>query len=218
MIKNQILLRLEKALQEANTKIPHMLLDRTAYIKLESHPRLEVHYTDAHAFLKQYEGTFDVVIMDIADPIEAGPGYVLYTEEFYKYAVTKVSKGGYIVTQSGPGAVYNWNECFSSIYCTLKTNFNTVVAYLVDIPSFGCVWAFNMAMNLEDGDGEAAVTAIRERSIAATNKLVETRISKPLKFLDGVSHMGLFGLPKIVREALEKETRVITIANPVFMC
>ncbi|KAI9905105.1 hypothetical protein PsorP6_018541 [Peronosclerospora sorghi] len=75
-----------------------------------------------------------------------------------------------------------------------------------------------MATNVEDGDGEAAVTAIRERSIAATNKLVETRISKPLKFLDGVSHMGLFGLPKIVREALEKETRVITIANPVFMC
>ncbi|KAL4150952.1 hypothetical protein PRNP1_010338 [Phytophthora ramorum] len=180
-------------------------------------PRLEVHYTDAHAFLKQYDGTFDVIIMDIADPIEAGPGYVLYTEEFYKYANSKLNKGGYMVTQSGPGAVYNWDECFSSIYCTLKTNFNTVVPYSVDIPSFGCVWAFNMATNVEDGDGDAAVTAIRERSIATTNSLVEARISKPLKFLDGVSHMGLFGLPKIVREALEKETRVITVDNPVFM-
>ncbi|GMF29941.1 unnamed protein product [Phytophthora lilii] len=180
-------------------------------------PRLEVHYTDAHAFLKQYDGTFDVIIMDIADPIEAGPGYVLYTEEFYKYAVTKLNKGGYMVTQSGPGAVYNWDECFSAIYSTLKTNFNTVVPYTVDIPSFGCIWAFNMATNVEDGDGEAAVTAIRERSIATTNNLVETRISKPLKFLDGVSHMGLFGLPKIVRESLEKETRVITVDNPVFM-
>jgi hypothetical protein len=29
--------------------------------------------------------------------------------------------------------------------------------------------------------------------------------------------MGLFGLPKIVRESLEKETRVITVDNPVFM-
>lgn len=43
-------------------------------------PRLELHYTDAHAFLKENEGLFDVIIMDIADPIEAGPGYVLYTQ------------------------------------------------------------------------------------------------------------------------------------------
>lgn len=74
-----------------------------------------------------------------------------------------------------------------------------------------------MATNVEDGDGAAAVNAIRERSIAKTNELIESRISKPLKFLDGVSHMGLFGLPKIVREALENETRVITVDNPVFM-
>lgn len=43
-------------------------------------PRLELHYTDAHAFLKEDERTYDVIIMDIADPIEAGPGYVLYTQ------------------------------------------------------------------------------------------------------------------------------------------
>lgn len=42
-------------------------------------PRMEVHYTDAHAYLKNCDETFDVIIMDIADPIEAGPGYVLYT-------------------------------------------------------------------------------------------------------------------------------------------
>lgn len=43
-------------------------------------PRLELHYTDAHAFLKENDDTYDVIIMDIADPIEAGPGYVLYTQ------------------------------------------------------------------------------------------------------------------------------------------
>ena len=31
-----------------------------------------------------------MIIMDIADPIEAGPGYVLYTQEFYQFAQTKV--------------------------------------------------------------------------------------------------------------------------------
>ncbi|CAM9364712.1 unnamed protein product, partial [Ectocarpus fasciculatus] len=43
-------------------------------------PRLELHYTDAHAFLRENEDMYDVIIMDIADPIEAGPGYILYTQ------------------------------------------------------------------------------------------------------------------------------------------
>lgn len=178
-------------------------------------PRLEVHYTDAHAFLKQYDGTFDVIIMDIADPIEAGPGYVLYTEEFYKFAVTKLNKDGYFVTQSGPGALYNWDECFSAIYSTLKTAFSTVLPYTIDIPSFGCVWAFTMATNHEDG--EKQVKAIRSRNIDETDAIVAARIPKPLKFYDGISHLGLFGVPKPIRDSLENEKRVITVDNPVFM-
>ena len=42
--------------------------------------RLEVHYSDAHAYLRENDDMYDVIIMDIADPIEAGPGYVLYTQ------------------------------------------------------------------------------------------------------------------------------------------
>nr|CCA23198.1 spermine synthase putative [Albugo laibachii Nc14] len=179
-------------------------------------PRTEVYYADAHAFLKQYDGTFDVIIMDIADPIEAGPGYVLYTQEFYQYAQTKLNKNGVLVTQSGPGAMYNWNECFASIHATMKNSFNTVVPFTVDIPSFGCMWAFNLALN-DDECGEKAVTSIRERCAKDTNTLIADRLSKPLKFYDGVSHLGIFGLPKPIREAVENETRVITIDNPVFM-
>jgi spermidine synthase len=36
--------------------------------------RMEVHYDDAKAFLERDSRTYDVIIMDIADPIEAGPG------------------------------------------------------------------------------------------------------------------------------------------------
>lgn len=43
-------------------------------------PRLDLHYTDAHAFLRENDDMYDVIIMDIADPIEAGPGYILYTQ------------------------------------------------------------------------------------------------------------------------------------------
>ena len=49
-----------------------------------SDPRFEIHYEDAYAFLQNYSGPkFDVVIMDISDPIECGPGIGLYFTEFY---------------------------------------------------------------------------------------------------------------------------------------
>lgn len=37
-------------------------------------PRLTVHYGDAKAFLENYQGKFDVIIIDVCDPIESGPG------------------------------------------------------------------------------------------------------------------------------------------------
>ena len=178
-------------------------------------PRLEVHYTDAYAYLQNSTETFDVIIMDIADPIEAGPGYVLYTEEFYKYAVTKLSPEGVLVTQSGPGSCFNWDECFSAIHQTLKTAFNVVIPFTTDIPSFGSNWAFNLAFN--SATPEACMAAVVEPSSRSTNEQIEKRIPGNLKFYDGISHLGLFGLSKQIRGGLEQEKRIITIDNPVFM-
>ena len=150
-------------------------------------PRMETHYEDAHAFLKTYDGKFDVIIMDIADPIEAGPGYVLYTEEFYKFAVTKLNPGGMLVTQSGPGAMYNWGECFSTIHRTLRSAFDVVVPYAADVPSFGSNWAFNVAFNLpavDDGaeppteQGCDRAGAAGERGVNARNAVVGKSISE----------------------------------------
>jgi spermidine synthase len=182
-------------------------------------PRLELHYDDAHAWLRSCDETFDVIVMDIADPIEAGPGYVLYTEEFYRFALTKLNPGGIIVTQSGPGAIYNPKECFTAIHQTLKQAFSTVVPYTVNIPSFGCDWAFNLAFN-DDMTSETKAD-LMERSAAQTDALIEARLrpagTAPLRFLDGVSHRGIFGIPLPVRQALEAEERIITVDNPVFM-
>lgn len=182
-------------------------------------PRLTVYYEDAHAFLKTYEGpAFDVIIMDIADPIEAGPGYVLYTEEFYKFAVTKLTTKGVLVTQSGSGSILNWSECFSAIHQTLRTAFNTVIPFTADIPSFGSNWAFNLAFNsLPEEDVGQNMMNIVEQSSAVVNATVKRRIPDTLKFYDGISHRGIFGVPKPIREGLAAEKRIITVDNPVFM-
>merc|ERR1711937_115910 len=85
-------------------------------------PRLEVHYTDAMQWMTDYDGKFDVIIMDICDPIEAGPGIALYFQEFYKMCVDKkLNPGGVLVTQSGCCSILNSDSCFSTIHTTLKS-------------------------------------------------------------------------------------------------
>ena len=41
--------------------------------------------------------------------------------------------------------------------------------------------------------------------------------SQKLKFLDGVSYRGLFGVSKTIRQQCQDEERIMTIDNPVFM-
>jgi len=174
-------------------------------------PRLKCYYEDAYAFLEKCEGSFDVIIMDIADPIEAGPGIKLYTQEFYTYAVTRLSKDGVLVTQSGPNDIHNYDECGTVIHNTLKTAFKHVFSYKTSIPSFGSAWGFNVAHNNDDAHNVKDVTP------EVTDALIAKRITGDLYFYDGESHRGNFNLAKHIRAALQAETRVMTIADPVFM-
>uniref|UniRef100_A0A7S1CPT3 thermospermine synthase n=1 Tax=Bicosoecida sp. CB-2014 TaxID=1486930 RepID=A0A7S1CPT3_9STRA len=190
-------------------------------------PRLEVYYEDAKAWIEGYDGKFDVIIMDIADPIEAGPGIALYTQEFYQFAITKLNPGGMFVTQSGPGATFNADECGSVINKTLKTAFDYVVPYASDIPSFGSNWAFNIAFNkdhelaaaaLAAGKDPASIFIDMERS--EVDARIEARIkggAGALRFYDGTCQRGIFGLPKAFRDVYAKEERFMTMENPVFM-
>ena len=50
-----------------------------------------------------------------------------------------------------------------------------------------------------------------------TEPLCVANVSAPLRFLDGMSFRGLFGLPIAIRRALADETRVMTEETPVFM-
>lgn len=65
-------------------------------------PRLELIIGDAYEYLINSQEVFDVIIMDISDPIEAGPGVMLYTKEFYEHVKTLLNAShGVFVTQAG---------------------------------------------------------------------------------------------------------------------
>eukprot|EP00584_Thalassiosira_punctigera_P010781 CAMPEP_0172546016 /NCGR_PEP_ID=MMETSP1067-20121228/15842_1 /TAXON_ID=265564 ORGANISM="Thalassiosira punctigera, Strain Tpunct2005C2" /NCGR_SAMPLE_ID=MMETSP1067 /ASSEMBLY_ACC=CAM_ASM_000444 /LENGTH=379 /DNA_ID=CAMNT_0013332875 /DNA_START=183 /DNA_END=1322 /DNA_ORIENTATION=- len=151
-----------------------------------NHPKMELIIGDAHKYLMETDENFDVIIMDISDPIEAGPGIALYTQEFYNRAADVLSKeNGIFVTQAGSAnyvpAPHSFpkeegdnseSTCFSPIMNTLATVFDHAVPYSVPMPSFGEDWGFVMAFNGPDVDAAGLI----DLSPATIDALVEERI------------------------------------------
>ena len=172
-------------------------------------PRLQLLHEDALAYLENAREPFDVVIIDVSDPLEGGPAYLLYTREFYELVASRLAPGGLMVTQSGPAGPTNATEVFTAIRKTMGEVFTQTVPYLVYVPSFGTAWGFT-AGGL---DGAPLLAGLGADEIDGR---IGSRLASGLSYYDGVAHQGLLGLPKYIREAMGSEQRVITKAAPLY--
>jgi len=169
--------------------------------------RAEVHCTDAREYLEKCGDTFDIIIIDLPEPIEEGPAYLLYTREFYQLVQRRLTANGIISVQSGSAA---WTELenLTAVNHTLRSVFPIVCPYQVDIPSFGGPWGFCLASsNLSP-------------ALLSTNEIdsrISTRSLNSLKLYDGLTHQGMFSLPKHLRNELSKPGRLITDDEPLYM-
>jgi spermidine synthase len=170
-------------------------------------PRVELRHMDAKEYLFNSEERFDVVIIDLPEPIRGGPAYLLYTQKFYEMLKTKLVKDATFALQAG-STLFNIAGVYTAINNTLKTAFPIVAPYEANVPSFGGSWGFSLASLKLDPFGLSAEEV--DRRIAA-------RINKPLRFYDGHTHQGLFFIPKYLRDAMAREERVITEDSPVFI-
>ena len=171
-------------------------------------PRLDLQFNDASVYLQETPETFDVILLDLPDPMEGGPAYLLYTQDFYTMLKGKLNPGGMLVTQSGPASVINYTEVFTAINRTLRDIFPLVTPYSVHMQSFGETWGFNIA-SLGANPGQLSADDVDQR-------LAERGIA-PLDFYDGAIHGALFALPPYIRAALAAEERRITAENPMFV-
>ncbi len=170
-------------------------------------PRLELRFQDALAYLHQTEESYDVVIIDIPDPLEGGPAYRLYTQEFYQLLKRRLKPQGIVVVQAGPTAVTE-SQCFSAINKTLSTVFPRVFGYHTYMASFSSTWGFAMAtLGLDP----------TRLSIQEIDQRLAQRVKNPRRFYDGTTHQGLFALPKHLRDSLARESRIITEGAPLFV-
>ncbi len=169
--------------------------------------RTELHHIDARDYLAKCKEAFDVIIIDLPEPIEEGPAYLLYTQEFYQLVQERLTANGLISVQAGSASLLELLN-FSSVYNTLRSVFPIVCPYQVDIPSFGGPWGFCLA-SLSLNPVLLSATEIDGR--------ISARLPDGLKFYDGVSHQGMFSLPKYLRSELSKQTRLITDKEPLYI-
>lgn len=57
-------------------------------------PRVELHFGDGRRYLQQTDETFDVILVDLDDPVEGGPAIFLFTREFYQLIYHRLGAHG----------------------------------------------------------------------------------------------------------------------------
>ncbi|XP_008786601.1 thermospermine synthase ACAULIS5 [Phoenix dactylifera] len=162
---------------------------------------------DAKVELDKREEKYDVIVGDLADPVEGGPCYQLYTKSFYEQVLKpKLHHDGIFVTQAGPAGVLTHKEVFSSIYNTLKHVFRYVLAYTAHVPSFVDTWGWVMA---SDQPFTLNAQQIDER--------INERITGELLYLNGKFLISATTMNKSVYQSLLNETHVYTEENARFI-
>lgn len=170
-------------------------------------PRTELVFADARRWIETHDDIFDVIIIDLSDPIEEGPCYRLYTREFYQLVGQRLSPMGTIALQSGTVAPHDLLN-FSAIYKTLQTAFPVVCPYTANVPCFGLPWGFQVASKKVDPQSFSA---------GDYDGMIGRRIKGELRYLTGAVCTAQFALPKHLCERIERETRVIGDDAPLYI-
>lgn len=167
-------------------------------------PRVSVVADDARAWLEnQPKGQFDIVLIDLTEPLAGGPSCKLFTKEFYQLVQSSLTPSGVVALQAGavrPGSAW----AFGRVIATLKSVFPHVLAYSAWVTSFFEEWGFAVV----GGDEVSTLTPKK------LDEVLSARNVEP-KFLDGTTFRGLTCLSRYIRKDMELAQEVITDAKPL---
>jgi len=142
---------------------------------------------DGIAFVKNaQDASYDVVIVDSADPI--GPGVGLFTPEFYKEVKRILKKDGIVVAQCESP----WEEKLdiAQVYGNLKSAFSHVYSMVGSIPSYPYgFWSWAVASE--------TVNPIADINMERANK-----IAKNSQYYNAAIHHAAFALPNFFKKKL----------------
>ena len=171
-----------------------------------SDARLRLIIDDGRRWLSdQEDNSIDVLIVDVTDPLEGGPSYLLFTREFYELASRKLTRNGVLATQA-TSPVHN-ELSYSSIKKTLSSVFKYVTSLQAFIKSYSSMWGFLFASN----------DNILEISPEKINERLRSNGVSGLRFYSGDIHFSLRCLAEKYERLIKVEGRIIEDSSPIFI-
>lgn len=168
-------------------------------------PRTELLIEDAVRYLHECTEKFDVVISDLSDPIEEGPSFQLFTKEYIEKVRDVLNPGGIFVLQSGSISPANPTS-HARLVKTQRAVFPNVISLGQHVPTYSATWTYTIG-----SDRDLSVLS----DPAHVDRVLAEKTTGGLRMLDGASLLGIMQMPLYMREAIQNETRVYTLNEPM---
>jgi spermidine synthase len=167
-----------------------------------ANPKVHAHYCDGRKFVESKTREYDVVIMDMTDPV--GPSKYLYTKEFFKAvkASFRNNRGLFAMHTESPVAR---PKTFGVIVKTLNSVFDHVTPLYTYIQMYGVMWSISVASDSPK---------MKTLSPLQFNKKIYARKLKNLKAVTGESLQAMRTSQPWIDELLKQKTYVLTDQKP----
>jgi len=170
--------------------------------------RVKMIYGDGRKYLEDTSEIYDVIVLDLSEPVKDGPSNLLFTKEFYNIVKKKLSKIGLMVVQA-ISPIHPYRKIHIAIYNTLCYIFPIVKLFYAYIPSYGTEWGFAIASKKYDPEN------LTKDEI---EKRLTKRYIKGLKYYYSDLHKGLFTIPKdLLNDINLNKKLIITDKKPLFV-
>lgn len=166
-------------------------------------PRVEIIVDNGRKYVENTTEQFDVIIVDLSDPLEYSPAVYLFTQEFYNLLRKRLKDSRGCIAVQGEGVSPQEHILHVRMVKTLETVFQVVHPYIYSLQSFHRPDSHILATLQKEWSPEIPVDRLQKTFME-------------LRFITTELMQGVFAIPLYLKEAYEKETHIITDSHPSF--
>lgn len=149
-------------------------------------PRAKVIYQDGKVFIEKGAERYDVIILDLSDPV--GPAAELFQKTFYQKVFDRLADDGILVAQT-ESPFYN-QKTVKAIFRNLREIFPIVKMYTCFMPIYPSgLWSFAFCSKKYD-------------PIADFDHKRYSRLNMRTRYYNAETHKAAFALPEYIKELL----------------
>ena len=155
--------------------------------------RVIYHAMNGRTWLEKCDEKYDIIVMDLTDPLQGTSSVGLYTVETMRLIAQALAPNG-ILSMQAESASFGREDGHITVLATVKSIFTWVKPYYVSIPVYGGLHGFAVA-------GMSQIPPLFQFA----SEISSTSFPQS-EHVDGESLIGAFCVPRYIRERLNSVT------------